>query len=807
VSRFPSPFGWAVKGGGRIAFPSVMASLAALALLLPAGQKEGGSRTSKITAALASPANISHAAAPCDTPLVGVDANGAAYAVWFEYLPNRTFYFATNKSGAWSTPYAFERLYYDVAEAGFPWMAVSSSGVCHLIFQDGRETSYDIYHVAYDNGWGSAVNVSSNEGGSAYGGVAVSPVDNSAHVVWQDGTGLSLGWNIDGRSRSASGSWGAVEILPVNGGYMPKIAVDGSGTAHMAWGTGWGTTIWYSKNRTPQSASGWTQPTLIKWDVGEDWSYPKIAADNAGNATIAWMDGTRGNDEIFVVKVAADETVGSEVNVSQSAASSTEATLAVDRSNGNIYVAWVENGDIYVNMYNGSWSGPQNLTNGTGRAGMPFLAVDASGVVHIVYQQETGGLTQIFYASVLVGPVPPGLRVISPNAGESWPRASTQSIAWSTRGVTVNSVWIELSTNGGTSWSTLAASASNTGSFSWTVPNTLSATCLVRVSDTGTSGLTDTSDAYFSIVAPPPPPTYITVVAPNGGEVWQALSTQQILWTTQGTVGAVRIELTTNGGASWSDIVASTPNSGAYAWVVSDTPGSNCGVRISQASTGTPADTSNALFTISPPPRASPPINLTLGTRLAANLAAKINTFGWQDNPDNRAIELQSYKIYRKPVDAADGEFALIATVSPQTHVYEDANLTLSRKFTYALTALGRTGGKSDVSDYVTEISVFQPLSAAVATIVNSSLFKKEILNVVSWQDNPLNTPVAVVRYNIYRKSSGQDDSQYKKIAWVLSSVFEYRDRKLASGAAFDYQITAVDASGTESAPADAVRY
>jgi hypothetical protein len=313
------------------------------------------------------------------------------------------------------------------------------------------------------------------------------------------------------------------------------------------------------------------------------------------------------------------------------------------------------------------------------------------------------------------------------------------------------------------------------------------------------------SDAFFSI-ANATPTTKITVVVPNGGEVWQALTTQNIVWSTQGTVGPVHIELTTNAGASWSDIIASTDNTGYLGLVVPNSPSSACGVRISQASTGTPTDTSDAVFTISAPPRAAPPLGLSLSTSLADSGAAKINTLSWYDNPNNAAITLLSYKIYRKPADAADSQFALVATVSPQTHAYQDANLPLSTKFTYVMTASGRTGGDSDLSEYAIEIEVFPPLGAAVTSIVNSSLFRKELLNVVSWQDNPLNGPVSVVRYNIYRKSTGQDDSLYKKIAWVLSSEFEYRDRKLATGAAFDYRITAVDADGTESAAVVALK-
>jgi hypothetical protein len=154
--------------------------------------------------------NISNSATDSDTPLVGVDGNGAAYVVWFEHESSRSFYFATNKSGAWSSAQYVEQIVYNASEAGFPWMDVSPSGACHMIFQDGRTwVSYDIFHTVYQNNtWSSLTNVSNNNGGSCYAGVAFNPADNYTYVVWQDGTGLDWGWNLLFRFRSPSGSWG-----------------------------------------------------------------------------------------------------------------------------------------------------------------------------------------------------------------------------------------------------------------------------------------------------------------------------------------------------------------------------------------------------------------------------------------------------------------------------------------------------------------------------------------------------------------------------------------------------------------------
>ncbi len=65
----------------------------------------------------------------------------------------------------------------------------------------------------------------------------------------------------------------------------------------------------------------------------------------------------------------------------------------------------------------------------------------------------------------------PTLSVTSPNGGESWTAGSVHNITWTTTG-TVANVKIEVSTDGGSNYTTIVASTANTGSYSWTVPNT-----------------------------------------------------------------------------------------------------------------------------------------------------------------------------------------------------------------------------------------------------------------------------------------------------------------------------------------------
>lgn len=119
----------------------------------------------------------------------------------------------------------------------------------------------------------------------------------------------------------------------------------------------------------------------------------------------------------------------------------------------------------------------------------------------------------------IIQPLPFG--IISPNGGESWQVGSVHPITWNPN--TVANVKIEYTTNSGTDWTVVAASvAANNGSYNWTVPNTLSAACKVRLTDVANAATVSTSAAVFSIV----PAVVVTTVL-----------TEDFVKVTTGTIG------------------------------------------------------------------------------------------------------------------------------------------------------------------------------------------------------------------------------------------------------------------------------
>lgn len=185
------------------------------------------------------------------------------------------------------------------------------------------------------------------------------------------------------------------------------------------------------------------------------------------------------------------------------------------------------------------------------------------------------------------------LSLTSPNGGEVLGAGSNQLITWTTVGG-VAAVKLEYSLNNGGNWTTIVSSISNTGSYNWTIPAVESNAALVRISDAGNSAIFDISNSVFSIISA----LTLTVVSPNGGEILTAGNNQIMTWTSSGSIAAVKLEYSLNGGGNWTTISASTNNTGSFNWALPATESSAALIRISDASNSAIFDISNGPFTI-----------------------------------------------------------------------------------------------------------------------------------------------------------------------------------------------------------------
>lgn len=235
------------------------------------------------------------------------------------------------------------------------------------------------------------------------------------------------------------------------------------------------------------------------------------------------------------------------------------------------------------------------------------------------------------------------ISVISPDSNVAWKSGSIHDIKWQAPSKYFDNVKIEYTTDYGYSWITIADSVTSVDTvFSWFVPFTPSYYCVVSIYETpfiyGQYGASGFSPGIFTIWSPlADTGSTIQITAPNGGEVWNAGTTQQIKWElNSANIDSLKIEYSTDSGDSWeiiSNAFASTDS--LYEWVVPNKPSEFSLVRLSDAADSSNRDICNNLFTID-----------SLVTEVADNLVSNPKEYqilNAYPNPFNPSTTIQYY--------------------------------------------------------------------------------------------------------------------------------------------------------------------
>ena len=96
--------------------------------------------------------------------------------------------------------------------------------------------------------------------------------------------------------------------------------------------------------------------------------------------------------------------------------------------------------------------------------------------------------------------------------------------------------------------------------------------------------------------------TSLAVTSPNAFETLHVGFNWIITWLTSGKVDKVTIQYSVDGGTNWFMVAYSIPNTGSYLWNIPDDVSANCLVRVSEAATEIPTDSSDAAFAITNDP-------------------------------------------------------------------------------------------------------------------------------------------------------------------------------------------------------------
>ncbi len=192
------------------------------------------------------------------------------------------------------------------------------------------------------------------------------------------------------------------------------------------------------------------------------------------------------------------------------------------------------------------------------------------------------------------------ITVTAPNGWENWDYNSFQSVAWTNTG-DPETVSIYLSRTGGVPYDVMIAEdIPNAGHFDFKVGDWTTDTARVRVftgSDPDSPDAFDDSDNDFT-VSPS-----ITLLVPNGNEIWHINDAYDIVWDASAAIENFRIRLSDDSGQEYMfPIVNPTDLHGTYKWTVSPLLEPKATYRVQVADFLAPAiyDESDADFTVLP---------------------------------------------------------------------------------------------------------------------------------------------------------------------------------------------------------------
>lgn len=234
--------------------------------------------------------------------------------------------------------------------------------------------------------------------------------------------------------------------------------------------------------------------------------------------------------------------------------------------------------------------------------------------------------------TIASGYVTPSITVTSPNGGENWISGQTYPITWNYTNLQ-GTVRIELLSNSTTAPLVIVAETPiESGVYYWSIPNSVIPGSNYRIHIVWVSILTvyfgDLSDADFTISASSVVPS-VTVLQPNGGEIWRCGQTRAIRWASVSPSLAGTVEIALFSGLATDTvpyiITPGTPDDGIYFWTIPRNirPSRHYKVRVRQLFNNGAMDYSDNFFAIAGLPFISVISVARSGDKVAFNIESE----------------------------------------------------------------------------------------------------------------------------------------------------------------------------------------
>jgi hypothetical protein len=269
-------------------------------------------------------------------PTVGIDSTGDAVAAWREELPNTEYGTGVRvlESGTWGNLQT-----YGPSSASYEGqlLAVDPAGDAVLVMY--YEGAIEAVSRSAGGSWGAVETLKSGVTAHVHDPQLTISANGEAIAIWANGTHSNS--SIEAARMDVAGIWGNNKVLPGVGVnlHLPSIAMDATGKATAIWENDEYIGGWAFETATQDAGGAWTAAPAFLVPV-ESYE-PQIKLMPSGAATVIWWPWRSGAHHYAVTAAerAADGTWGPELELGEAGEEISHPVFTTD-AGGGVTVAW-----------------------------------------------------------------------------------------------------------------------------------------------------------------------------------------------------------------------------------------------------------------------------------------------------------------------------------------------------------------------------------------------------------------------------------------------------------------------------------
>lgn len=360
---------------------TVLVALSAALLACPVARaQEGWEPATAALSAIATTGGAIHG------PRVAVDPGGNATAIWWQSSGTSGVVQSARRAagaGAWSAARTISATG-QIRPGDWPLVVVDADGDATAVWQFVASGQFTVFTARYDSSsdtWAAAEMRSSTQATGALG--IAGNADGDVMLVWGESTQI-----ISALFSHTTDTWSATIPIASETPLDLTTAIDAAGNAITTWQASLGSPIRVA--RYGALAASWSAPTDLTGAVVGGG--PRVVVNGAGDAALWWL---RANNTIEAVTSAAGSgTWSAPVTLAADGSFNLGARGVVD-VDGNVVVAWVHTEGVTQTLRTArytkattSWSAGADLPSSAFAYGPPAVGADAAGNVFVVWSRS-----------------------------------------------------------------------------------------------------------------------------------------------------------------------------------------------------------------------------------------------------------------------------------------------------------------------------------------------------------------------------------------------------------------------------------